>query len=320
MTRIVTIICWAVAALVMIGLVFWLITGSLFGIQTGVSLSDSISFGITEAGSGPHNIEYEYTAPADGIDSLRIDWVSGGITVTTHSGSDIRIVEYARRELDDDEHLRHSSSGSTLTIDYMSTRLTGTIPSKLVEVYLPAELADSLSLVKTDSTSADVSIGGITTQILDIDTVSGNVTVTGVSADAFSISSVSGDGTLTDVISADLSFDSTSGGLVADASQLDAVEVDTVSGKCNIEGQCTSIKFNSTSGGLELRSSTVLDSVKIDTTSGDTELYIPEADGISVRHDTVSGRFTSDFGVSMVSKDARYDFCSTSGNVKIFEY
>ena len=62
--RTVTMICWAITAIVLIGLIVWILTGSLFGIQTNFDLSQSLRI---ETFFGPYQEVGKYEVSSENI-------------------------------------------------------------------------------------------------------------------------------------------------------------------------------------------------------------------------------------------------------------
>jgi hypothetical protein len=71
--KIITIVCWVITALVLIGLAVWFLTGSLFGIETGLNFNlPKIHIG--GLATGPYEEVGSYTLSADGVSSISVDW------------------------------------------------------------------------------------------------------------------------------------------------------------------------------------------------------------------------------------------------------
>jgi len=317
--RIATIICWAVSALVLIGLLVWFLVGFAFG---GDGIFRDISlFGMNIRGTqnltGPYEKQSEYAADTANISTLRVNWVAGEITVTPHDGDKVLITELAQRELKNDEKMHITTDGNTLTIRFHERRsMSGRLPRKNLEILVPRELSDSLASLNINTTSGSVdvdSINAVTTNIssvsastdirnitsqkLDISTTSGASVISSVNADRIDVSSVSGSLTITDTLTPILSFS-------------------TTSGRTNASGEFDRVDVSSVSGNVVLSSTTVPSRIDISTVSGATDIYIPNDGEIAVSHSAVSGRFSSEIPVTM-QNGAPYSFSAVSGNTNI---
>jgi hypothetical protein len=166
--KIVTILCWLVVAIVMVGLVVWFITGNLFGFQTNFNIiRPTFHIGSFEDMTGPMAEAGTYTVEADSVDSLNVDWVSGEISITPYDGSDIIITEYARRQLNEDEKLSYGVTGGTLNIRYISTPMTfNMMLTKKLEVFVPESIAERAltCLCESDTSGPQLTVSDLTGQ------------------------------------------------------------------------------------------------------------------------------------------------------------
>ncbi len=316
-TKMVTIICWLVTALVLIGLVIWLITGNLFGFKTGFTLNmPTFHIGSYEELTGPFNEVGNYTVEADNINSLNVDWVSGEISITPYDGTNIKITEYARRELDEKEKLAYNVSGNTLNIEYTENALNFNLLTKKLEVFVPQELADKINRLFVNATSAELTVSSFTVQELEIHETSGTSDLTNIQSDTAGIYSVSGEINLTGLKTSQLTMSTVSGEVTLSDVTADIVICDTTSGDQYFEGTFKSLDLNSVSGELSIVSSIDPDEIRCDTTSGDITLTIPGNDDVVVSYSTVSGDFGSEVPV-ITAGSAAYNFNTVSGDMHI---
>ena len=141
--------------------------------------------------------------------------------------------------------------------------------------------------LSAESISAPIQIENLTGTELDVDTVSGVMELKDIRADELSLS--------------------------------------TISAKITCTGAAREISLETTSGNCALELTERTEKIDLDSVSGDLELFLPKAVGFTLRLDTVSGKFRSDFDYS-VPKDDTYIFgdgsCTVnadtvSGNVNI---
>ena len=339
-TRIVTILCWCVSALALISLAIWFIFFSPLAASNWGRLFNS-NFSISISGetlTGPFNPVSTHNVAPDNIDSLNIDWISGTITIEPHTGNEIVITEFAQRDLNDNEKMYISTTGSTLNIQYVEGRRVGTMPSKRLEILIPETLSNYLNRLFIDTTSGLITITDLTSQTIDIRSTSGGITAANIYTESFIINGTSGNLNISDTnaytirtnitsgrqnISGtfnDVHITGTSGGLnLENYAEHSTLHVSITSGAQDISGSFRTADLRSTSGTVFFLSRTVPESVRVNNTSGNVTITVPNEGTISVNHSSTSGRFTSDVPVIMQSGDAQIRVSSTSGNLTINE-
>ena len=315
MTKTLTVICWAIIAIVLVGLAVWFLTGNIFGIQTDFSLTN-FDYSGGAFYSGRHDKVYEYTVSAKDINSLKVDWVSGTVTITPYSGEDIIVTEYANRDLEENERLVLKESGRTLVVEYCTRTGLSTNMSKLLEIKVPESLAAKLVDVEVDTASADIKIDTLTLEKLNLSVVSGDISLVDVIMASARLDSASGDFRLNAVEVDDIFINTVSGTTRAESSLLRSFKGDSASGDFILEGTIENIEISTVSGGVKITSGVVPEKVKCNTMSGDVDLFIPAGDTISVKFDSMSGSLTGDIPMMLV-KSGGYSFDSVSGDVTI---
>jgi len=318
-TRIITIVCWIISALALTGLLVWIVLGIVFGgwFGEGGNFPFGINFGTSiERLSGPFNLDDTYSVQADGIDSIRIDWTAGEVVIRPHDSDDIIINEYAQRELRDNERLSYSVSGNTLEINFVERGISfRRMPAKLVEVFVPYELSDSLNLLSVSTVSADVNITNMTASTLRSNTTSGAIDAAGV-FDVANLDTVSGSIDLSGEVSrADL--DTVSGRITMTGSAPGAqVNSSSVSGRMDLRGDFTSVVVETVSGSMDVTSTMTPSTLNASSVSGSVTITIPADSQISVSHSAVSGSFSSDIPVTM-ERGASFNISTVSGSTRI---
>jgi len=361
--RIITMICWIVSAFVLVGVAVWFLTGTMFGIRSekwdnegwGLKMLSNINIGGWEILTGPYESAGTYTQEAAGIDSLKIDWISGEVTVKPYDGDDFKITEFAQRTLGANEKLRISVSGGMLTIKFIESGRVLRMPQKKLEVLVPRSLSENLNELNVDNTSGGVIVESITAETIRANSMSGGIQIDNTDSTVLDVDSTSGSLTLKSAYARDMKLNSMSGGVRVSGSTAKNLNCDTVSGRINVSGVFDSSKLssmsggitfdnaspestlnaNSTSGSLELsgsfikvdaesmsgsvtiKSSIVPGFVAANTTSGRITVAIPDEGEISVYHSTVSGRFSSDIPIRVQGRGAQFELSSMSGSIKI---
>lgn len=140
-----------------------------------------------------------------------------------------------------------------------------------------------------------------------IGTASAEVNVSGLQAEILDVDTASGR----------LELDGTYGEL----------SVDTASGSVTFAGSCRKINIDTASGRIRLTPGDLWEDIDIDTASSNIELWLPESEkGFSVDYDKASGKFSCDFPVLLSGKiykigegAGRINVDSASGNLKIYK-
>lgn len=314
--KIITIVCWAVTAVILAGLAVALLTGNLFGIRTGFKIG-APTFNIGGFGNmtGTFNKVGSYSVPADGVDSVDIDWADGSISVVPGDGSAILFDEYARRELKDSEKLTYTVSGGTLKIGYTGPRVTISVPTKQLEVQLPAQLAQNLGRLKINSASADLTAKGLNARTLTVQQTSGRTILSDIGAGSASVNTVSGETALTDFNATSLTAGSVSGAITLSGVTADTLGANTTSGSLRIGGTFKDIRAETVSGTIELSDTVDPGTIKCTSTSGTITASLPGSTNPTVSYSTVSGRFRSDIPVRTAGGNAPYRFSTVSGDI-----
>ena len=227
----------------------------------------------------------EYTVSAEGIQTVEVDWVSGGVWIEPWDGEEILLTEESTVELDEETVLCYEVVDSTLSIRFSREPLTNFNGGKALTVQLPRALAEGgLARLSVETTSADVDMEGVSGGDLEISTTSGNATVYGGSFSAAALATTSGDMTMAgDVPEVELS--STSGDLTLEGggSLLD-VTVSTVSGDVFVllpeDSETVRLDWETASGDLDTGGHAVI--------QGGGSGLSGEA-GVALRVSTVSG-------------------------------
>ena len=137
----------------------------------------------------------EYTVPADGVTGLDLSWTSGDVTVQSWSGDSIRLEEDSEVELTEDYRLLYTVEGGELKVRFDGQPNRNVTWRKILIVWLPEALAQSLAKLDAATVSAHVTVLDLTAAELDIETVSGGVYARGGFGE-LDFSTVSGDMTL----------------------------------------------------------------------------------------------------------------------------
>jgi len=259
-------------------------------------------------------VSEQASIPAASIQKIKIDWVSGSVTLRVGTGNDITISESSYRTLNENQKMRYSvSADGTLKINFCNDldnifnwfELDANMPAKTLVVEVPASLMGTL-------------------KALDIDVVSANVDLSGVYGMDTNIESVSGEITCTDVSVNELDLSATSGTITCENAKAQKLDLNNVSGGSRAEGEFSEIDVETVSGDVRLGLPTVPAKINVDSVSGGITIALPETAGFTARLDTVSGSIScalpGTIGSDLVvvgDGNADYRFGTVSGNLRI---
>jgi len=310
-TRIVTIICWTVSALALLGLLVWFLVGGIFSF--GFTIGDG--FGV-----GTFDVVGSHSVPATHIDSLDVDWTSGRVYIGVHNGSEIQITEFARRSLRDGEELVLSSNGGVLTIEFAERhRMFGNMQTKQLEILIPRELSENFVEFRVNTVSGRVEINDISAGGFSVSTTSGRIELRNITAQLLNASTTSGRIELSTVQAEEIVLRTVSGRIEAFNTETGSLRTQTTSGRHELSGSFGEVSARSTSGRIEVTSQIVPESLVAHATSGRIAVTVPDGETISVQHSTGSGRFNSAIPIiTHGGADAQFVLSTSSGRISIY--
>ena len=335
--RIVTIICWGIAAAALVGLALWFITGTVFGIRSdrlnigrwGVNWSPSINIGNWEVLTGPYEEVGSQTIAISDINTINVDWISSSVRVEPYGGNEIKITEFAQRGLNDNERMFITTSGGVLQIKFCERSVVNRMPQKKLEVLVPqafSQMLERLSVdtisgeiyvdginantLRTESTSGSVHITNSGSHVLLINTISGSIAVDNMQARNMQVESTSGSITLTETHADSMKIESISGSHRVSESSAGAIDNQTTSGSISVTGSFDSAKLESLSGRISLDNSASSAKLKVNSTSGSLDMRGAFYD---INAETLSGSIS----IRSLIVPESCDVSSTSGSVTI---
>ena len=342
--RIVTVICWGIAAAALIGLAFWFLTGTIFGIRTQrmgsggwrLNWQQGLNFGGWGTLTGPFEEAGSHTAAVEGINSIDIDWISGGVRLMPYDGDVIKITEFAQRSLSGNERMHITASGGALQIRFTESSFTNRVPQKRLEVLVPQALSQSLGTLSAGNISGSVHIDGFDATTLRAKTTSGAIEISNSASRTLSANSISGSVNLSAAQAGELAVGTTSGSITVagsfDSAALESVsgrislanpapdsalDVKSTSGSLDVTGAFGRVDASTLSGSINIKSTIVPSSCKVRSTSGSLTITVPNEGPIPVYHSSTSGRFSSAVPVTMQGRGAQFELSTLSGSTRI---
>ncbi len=268
---------------------FFLLIGIFVSLGLGLTfgyVSYSSTLFSTSGIIGEYNTSEGSVAAAE-IRELEIKWVAGSITIQTGQTDSISFEESYYGE--DTKPMIWKQSGDKLILQYSEPTVSigffsSYSVSKDLIVTVPEDWA--CSALSIDSVSASIQVNSLTCSALDLINVSGSCRLEGCRVTDF--------------------------------------DLETVSGKVYFQGELQQLDCDSISADCELHIFNFPEAIDMDGVSCDLILYLPESCGFTVKLDSASGDFDSDFSFS--SKNGSYihgdgscriDMDSVSGDIRI---
>lgn len=220
------------------------------------------------------------------IENIDVEWSSGSVLVYPADVEKIEI--YEGGNIPEGQEMVYAVSENTLKIYYCKPSIRiglYSTPKKDLTIVVPIDwLCNKLNI---DAASADISLRNFKGITVDIDTASGT--------NSFQNCSISN------------------------------VSIDTASGDVSYVGHVTDFDCDSASADITAVLTSLPNSINIDSASGNLDLTLPENnDGFTVKLDSLSGKFTSEFETTMSGNAYIYkkgtcdiEIDGVSGNVTI---
>lgn len=305
-SAILRIVIWSVVAVLLIGI--------LLGVLVLSNNSKAPTINIGDYEIYKYDNENEYTVgasdlSAEAFTSINVDWINGRVNVIAYNGDTVKIEETSADDIEEKHELRWRVKENTLYIKPCKSskgwNFVNDIPTKELYVYIPEDLAVTMNRVQIDTASAEISVTGISATKIDTTSASGNTWLEKCNAADMDVESVSGYVNLTE-------------------SSAEKIDAETVSGNVEIMGTVKDLSADSISGTVLLCTSEAPQSADISTISGSIIFQLPDNDGFNIDLDTVSGRISSDFPLTMNNGSQtygdgsrNYDFETVSGDINI---
>jgi DUF4097 and DUF4098 domain-containing protein YvlB len=291
----------------LIAILIWLIIGSI-GAYFFYSAAQNGGINFDPVYSGEPDYILNDVTLDEKIDSVTIEWVSGGVKIIPTIDDHIRIIEKSYKLIDEDKEVKVTINGSSLnlktrnksTFYFFGFSNTGTF----LEVYLP--ISSSYKLIKLSSFSGDYSIEEVYSDLTQINLTSGDLDIRNIFSSVFDLNLTSGDVTVSN-------------------SEFLTTSIEMTSGELNFSAQSNGFIANITSGDAIINLLSELpNKLELSMTSGDIELTLHGSNPFSFKVDQVSGNFNPHFSTiknghvySYLTGGPTYNIDVTSGNVDV---
>lgn len=289
----------------------------VFAVLAAISLSAlcglsgcSYSGSVTYANSDKYSVGN--TEITDKIESIEIDWLSGSISLVSHSEDTVLLSEWDEESIPEDMRVRWWVDGSTLRVRFAASgagvRTFGSFHKDLT-LTLPETLA--FENVTIRAASAEIDADRLTAGTLSVSTASGNINISG-EANTVELNSASGNIQLTQKDKAgEVRIDTASGKIDADLGSADRAYFESASGRITVKAASVdSLEVKANSGAVLCELEAVPAECRLHAVSGGVTLVLPEESDFTANISTASGDFESDFALK---KDGNTYICGSGG-------
>ncbi len=246
------IILFTLAIVLLLGILAAGVIGHMFfnGFRWDFGIGFDEIVGGTVASSGKES--------ADTVQSLKIEWVDGSVTIQE---GDVDSIEFSESGASDQNStMVFKREGSTLRIQYAQKRrfwffTVGFQTSARKDLTVTVPKGWSADTIRVNAVNAEVAIQDLNANEVQLDTVSADSRLSGCTVQRLNVNTVSGDVTFN--------------------GRADRISCDSVSGNCSAV------------------LSAAPKSVDLDSVSGDLRLALPEGSGFTADIDSVSGSIST---------------------------
>lgn len=286
-------------------------------IENGVEYS----FGDDDKGfDNAYTDSNSYSVPADGIDKIRVEWISGLVRVQPYEGTDIKLDEMSNVDISEEYALRYKIADGKLTVRFCKKHTWYGVDTSMLninEIIKPKELVVRVPRAMLESGELDIQLDG----------VSNDTYISSAKLNGLNVNGISGSIAIENVSAKDMDLDTVSGLIDVSDCAADAIKVVSISGEMTIGGIFGSARLNSTSGAVWFTDgSDGIKELEIGTVSGNVTMQLSQGAGFNMMVSTVSGDVSSVFelvknGSNYVYGDASADFeiDTVSGDITIQE-
>ncbi len=253
-----------------------------------------MSFGSSQTVRKEEYIRKEQKISVFDLNKVSLEFKSSNLNVFFTEDTEIRVVQYSYKELEDEDLFKVDKSGSHITVSE-SNKLQfhffyiGFMEDSLYDVYIPKSYEGSLDI---KSVSGDVEVEeNLKFDDLTISSTSGDVKMGNVEAKNIKIETISGDIKLQQLENEDLKLKTVSGDILV-ASAKGNVEAKTTSGQIEIEKIDGNIELSSVSGDIKSEDFKITGDSKVKTTSGNVKMYLNQESNCEIQTKSVSGNVT----------------------------
>lgn len=219
------------------------------------------------------------------LEKVSLEFKSSDVNVFFTEDSQIRVVQYSYKELDEELLFNVNKTGKHITIrESTKPRFfvfhIGFMEQSVYDVYIPKEYKESLEI---KAVSGDVEVEeNLKFKDLTISSTSGDIKMGNVNATNIKIESISGDIKLGNLTDEDLRLKTVSGDIRVESAK-GKIEAKTTSGTIEIKELEGNVELTSISGDIKSDNFKVTGDSRVKTTSGNVRMYLNQNSNCEIR-------------------------------------
>lgn len=255
------------------------------------------------------------------IKNINLEFRSSDVNVFFTEDSEIRVIQYSYKDLEDNKLFEVNKTSSGVTINESNKPrfflfYIGFMEQTVYDVYIPKDYKESLAV---KAVSGDIEVNdNLKFEDLTISSTSGDIKMADVEAKSIKIESISGDIKLQHLINEDLRLKTISGDIKVESAK-GKIEAKTTSGNIEIKELEGNGELTSVSGDVKSDDFKVTGDTRVKTTSGNVRMYLNQASNCEIQTKSVSGNVTlpNRRNVMGVEPYAELNIETVSGNIRL---
>lgn len=267
------------------------------------------------------NIRKEQKIDIADVTKINLEFKSSDLNVFFTDDKDIRVVQYAFRELSEEDLFKVEKTSSSIHIsEYNKPRFHffyfGIMDGMAYDIYLPKTYEGSLEV---KAISGDIEVNeNLKFEDLVISSTSGDIKMGNVEAKSIRVETTSGDIKLQKLVEDTLRLKSVSGDIQVEEAH-GTIEAKTTSGSIELQKIEGNVDLSSISGDIKSDDFKITGNSKIKTTSGNVRTYINQESNCEIQTKSVSGNVTLPNRRNVVGQEpyVELDIETISGNIRL---
>lgn len=280
-----------------------------------------MSFGNLENIRKQEYIKKEQEISLFDLNKISLEFKTSDLNVFFTEDTQIRVVQYSYKDVNEDELFQVNKTGSHITIsENMKPRFRffyfGFMDGIVYDVYIPKEYEGSLNI---KAVSGDVEVEeSLKFEDLTISSTSGDIKMGNVEAKNITIETISGDIKLQQLENETLKLKTVSGDIFVESAK-EKIEGKTTSGNIEIQKIEGNVELSSVSGDIKSEDFKIMGDSRVKTTSGNVKMYLNKDSNCEIQTKSVSGNVTLPNRRNVMGQEpyVELDVETVSGNIRL---
>lgn len=255
------------------------------------------------------------------LNKISLEFKTSDLNVFFTEDTQIRVVQYSYKDVNEDELFQVNKTGSHITIsENPKPRFRffyfGFMDGIVYDVYIPKEYEGGLNI---KAVSGDVEVEeSLKFEDLTISSTSGDIKMGNVEAKNITIETISGDIKLQQLENETLKLKTVSGDIFVESAK-EKIEGKTTSGNIEIQKTEGNVELSSVSGDIKSEDFKIMGDSKVKTTSGNVKMYLNKDSNCEIQTKSVSGNVTLPNRRNVMGQEpyVELDVETVSGNIRL---